>query len=258
MHRICVPPALLAQPTLILPEAVAHYVTHVLRLQVGATLTAFDGSGQECLLRLTSVTGTTVEGTRLAFLPPTPQPETTVILGQGFPKGAKLDVIIEKCAEVGLTTLVPLYTVRTVVREAPERLSGKMARWQRLAAAAARQCGRRTVLDVHAPLSFADFCQRYASAPCKVLCWEEEVHLGLRQVLAHATGQSPLVVMVGPEGGFTTAEVELARAYGFVAVSLGPYHLRTETAAIVLAGIIRYSLGDLEPAKDPAERREAP
>src|SRR5207244_2928270 len=143
-HRVCVPPDILDQPTITLSPSVAHYVMHVLRLRVGDEMAAFDGTGQECLLRLTSVSATHVQG---------------------------------------------------------ERLTGKMARWQRIAAAAARQCGRRTFLDIQPPMGLGDFCGRYASAPVKLVCWEEERLHGMRQVFERLTGQSPIVVLIGPEGG---------------------------------------------------------
>jgi 16S rRNA (uracil1498-N3)-methyltransferase len=247
MHRVCVPPGTLDQAAVTLPPAVAHYVIHVLRLRAGDELGAFDGTGQECRLRVTSISPTHVQGEKVAVLAtaaPRPKP---FILGQALPKGTKMDLIVEKCSELGLTTLVPLYTDRTVVRQAPERLAGKMARWQRIAAAAARQCGRRTLLDVQSPMALGDFCVRYRSAPVKLVCWEEEQRHGMRQALARLVDQSPIVVLIGPEGGLTVDEVEMAREYGFATVSLGPRVLRTETAAIVLTSVVRYSLGELEP-----------
>jgi len=247
MHRVCVPPGTLDQAAVTLPPAVAHYVIHVLRLRAGDELGAFDGTGQECRLRVTSIAPTHVQGEKVAVLAtaaPSPKP---FILGQALPKGTKMDLIVEKCSELGLTTLVPLYTDRTVVRQAPERLAGKMARWQRIAAAAARQCGRRTLLDVQSPIALGDFCVRYRSAPVKLVCWEEEQRHGMRQALARLVDQSPIVVLIGPEGGLTVDEVEMAREYGFATVSLGPRVLRTETAAIVLTSVVRYSLGELEP-----------
>src|SRR6266446_1689258 len=248
IHRVCVPPDTLVQPTITLPSSVAHYVMHVLRLRVGDEITAFDGTGQECLVRLTSVCATQVQGERVAWLSTIRLAPKACILGQALPKGTKMDLIVEKCSELGLTTLVPLYTDRTVVREVPERLPGKMERWQRIAAAAARQCGRRTCLDIQLPMAFGDFCGRYRSAPVKLVCWEEERHHGMRQIFEKFTGESPIVVVIGPEGGLTVHEVERAREHGFTTVGLGPYLLRTETAAIVLMGIVRYSLGELEPS----------
>src|SRR5437870_9413609 len=247
IHRVCVPPETLRQSTVTLSPSIAHYVRHVLRLRVGDEIIAFDGTGQECLIRLTSVAATHVQGERLALLAPTMLVPKPLILGQALPKGPKMDLIVEKCSELGLTTLVPLSTDRTVVRQAPERLAGKMARWQRIAAAAARQCGRRTLLDVQAPMALGDFCVRYRSAPVKLVCWEEEQRHGMRQALARLVDQSPIVVLIGPEGGLTVDEVEMAHEYGFATVSLGPRVLRTETAAIVLTSVVRYSLGDLEP-----------
>ena len=88
---------------------------------------------------------------------------------------------------------------------------------------------------------------RYRSAPVKLVCWEEEQRHGMRQALARLVDQSPIVVLIGPEGGLTVDEVEMAHEYGFATVSLGPRVLRTETAAIVLTSVVRYSLGDLEP-----------
>ena len=112
-----------------------------------------------------------------------------------------------------------------MVREASERLATKMARWQRIAAAAARQCGRRTLLDVQPPMALRDFCVRYGSAPVKLVCWEEERQQGIRQVLESLTGQSPIVLVIGPEGGLTVHEVEMARTEGFTTVSLGSHLL---------------------------------
>lgn len=233
-----------------LPSSLAHYVMHVLRLRVGDEIAAFDGTGQECLLRLSQVTATQVWGEPLTWLPHVSPAAHPCVLGQAYPKGTKMDVIVEKCSELGLTTLVPLYTARTVVREVPARMAGKLARWQRIAAAAARQCGRQTLLEVQPPLGLTAFCAHYASAPVKILCWEEERQHSVRQVLSSLDGQSPIVLIIGPEGGLTVAEVELARSYGFRTVSLGPHLLRTETAAIVLTSIVRYSVGALEPNRE--------
>ena len=252
IHRVCVPPETLRQPTITLPPSIAHYIRHVLRLRVGDEITVFDGTGQECLVRLTSMTATHVQGERLGLLAPTRLAPKPLILGQALPKGSKMDLIVEKCSELGLTTLVPLHTERTVVRETSERLATKMARWQRIAAAAARQCGRRTLLDVQPPMALRDFCVRYGSAPVKLVCWEEERQQGIRQLLESLTGQSPIVLLIGPEGGLAVHEIEMARTEGFTTASLGAHLLRTETAAIVLTGIVRYSLGDLEPSRDRA------
>jgi 16S rRNA (uracil1498-N3)-methyltransferase len=158
-----------------------------------------------------------------------------------------MDLIVEKCTELGLTTLVPLHTERTVVREVPGRMQTKLSRWRRVAEAAARQSGRHTLLDLQPPRSLPDFCAHHCSAPLKIVCWEGEQHRSFRQALSTCVDSSPLVVLIGPEGGLTPDEIGIAQAHGFLTASLGPHILRTETAAIAITSIIRYSFGELEP-----------
>jgi 16S rRNA (uracil1498-N3)-methyltransferase len=231
-----------------LPAAQAHYVSRVLRLRVGDTLATFDGTGYEAHLKLTTVAGDHVQAqvmdvaARLSSAPP-----MRLILGQGWPKSSKMDLIVEKCSELGLTTLVPLFTARTVVRETPNRITTKLARWHRIAEAAARQCGRPLLLDIHPPQPLTAFYEQYNTIPGKLLCWETEQQLGLRQALDPLSDGDAIAVLVGPEGGWTAQEVDAARGHGFTTVSLGPYILRTETAAIAITSLIRYSRGAFDP-----------
>lgn len=246
MHRVRVPTGMHEGDRVILPQTEAHYVANVLRLRVGDEVQAFDGAGQTFRCQLLTVSSALVEGQLRATGAPWEAHERPLVLGQGLPKGAKMDVIVEKCSELGLTTLVPVYTERTVIRDRG-RDTAKLARWRRVAEAAARQCGRRVMLDIHPPVSVQDFCRTYQAAPAKIVCWEEERERGLRQVLQRFAAPGPVVILIGPEGGWTPQEVALARSHGFVPVHLGPRLLRTETAAIAVTGIIRYSLGELEP-----------
>jgi 16S rRNA (uracil1498-N3)-methyltransferase len=247
VYRVRIAPGVQQGDVVTLPKAEAHYVAHVLRLRAGDELSAFDGVAQKYRLRLTTVSSTAVQGQVVASQHGTVASPKPLILGQAVPKGTKMDLIVEKCSELGLTTLVPLYTKRTVAREVPGRMRQKLARWHRIAEAAARQCGRHTLLDLRHPMSLADFCAHYSAAPVKIVCWTREPRSGLRQALNRCAGQSPVVILIGPEGGWSDQEITMARAHGFAAVHLGPRVLRTETAAIVVTSIVRYSLGELEP-----------
>ena len=247
MHRVYVPPETLDQPVISLSDESAHYIARVLRLRGGAEVGLFDGSGREWLVRLTRVSPGLVQGERVGLLAVSAPCDKVVVLGQGLPQGAKMDWIVEKCSELGLSTLVPLHTELSAVRVVSERINERMARWQRVAAAAAGQCGRRTLLELGTPSSLADFCARYATAAVKIICWEHEKSRGVRQVLEAGDDRYPVAVLVGPESGFTEAEVAVAETHGFVPVSLGPRRLRTETAAVAVTGIIRYSRGELDP-----------
>jgi 16S rRNA (uracil1498-N3)-methyltransferase len=247
MHRVRIPVGGQEGERLILPKNEAHYVAHVLRLQVGDEVQAVDGVGQAFRLLLLTISPAVVEGQLIAALAASGENGPPLVLGQGCPKGSKMDVIVEKCSELGLTTLVPVYTERMVVRDTG-RATTKLTRWRRVAEAAARQCGRRVFLEIHPPVSLRDFCVAYCFAPVKLVCWEEERQQGLRQILQMLAGQSPVVVLIGPEGGLTAQEVAMAQSYGFHPVTLGPRLLRTETAAIAVTSIIRYSFGGFEPA----------
>lgn len=247
MHRAYVPPGTLDEPVISLSRDTAHYIARVLRLRVDDQIGLFDGSGQEWLVRLTRVSADLVQGERVTLLAAPSSCNQVVVLGQGLPQGAKMGWIVEKCSELGLSALVPLHTRLSVVRSTGQRMTEKMARWQRIAAAAAGQCGRRTLLELGTPSSLADFCARYDTAPVKIICWEQETSRGIRQVLEAGEGRYPIAVLVGPESGFTEDEVTVAETHGFVPVSLGPRRLRTETAAVAVTSIIRYSRGELDP-----------
>ncbi len=247
MHRAYVPPGTLDDSVISLSDDKAHYIARVLRLRVGDQIGLFDGSGQECLVRLTRVSADLVQGERVTLLAPLPSCKKVVVLGQGLPQGAKMDWIVEKCSELGLSALVPLHTELSVVRSVGQRMTERMARWHRIATAAAGQCGRRTLLELGTPSSLAAFCARYDAAPIKILCWEQENSRGIRRVLEAGGDRYPIAVLVGPESGFSEDEVAVAKAHDFVPVSLGPRRLRTETAAIAVTGIIRYSRGELDP-----------
>lgn len=246
MQRVRVTAGASDGATITLTTSQAHYVSRVLRLRAGDVIAVFDGSGREWQAQLTHVEPSVVQGRVVACVDDTCIPAQTVILGQGLPKHGKMDLIVEKCSELGLNTLVPLYTERTVVREKPERQTARHGRWQRVAEAAARQSGRRTLLDIQPSQSLQDFCVTHGRAPVKIVCWENEQTSGARHVIESVSGNGPYVVLVGPEGGLTAQEVTFARHYGFTPMSLGPRILRTETAAIVVTALLRYRLGDLE------------
>jgi 16S rRNA (uracil1498-N3)-methyltransferase len=247
MHRVRVAVGAPEGTTITLTASQAHYVSRVLRLRVDDVIAVFDGSGREWQVQLTHVEPAAVQGRVVACTEDTRVPAQTVILGQGLPKHGKMDLIVEKCSELGLDTLVPLYTERTVVRERVERQAARLSRWQRVAEAAARQSGRRTLLDIQSPQSLQDFCEAYSTAPARIVCWEDEQTCGARHVIESVRRGGPCVVLVGPEGGLTAQEVTCARRYGFTPMSLGPRILRTETAAIVVTALLRYRLGDLDP-----------
>jgi 16S rRNA (uracil1498-N3)-methyltransferase len=246
MRRVRIAPGKQPGERVVLPRAEAHYVTRVLRLRVGDEIKAFDGARCEYDLRLTDVSRQTVTGQVVRVWAAPTVSYTPLVLGQAVPKGPKMDLIVAKCSELGLTALVPLYTEHTVTRYISKRDAEKLGRWQRIAEAAAKQCGRQTLLEIRHPMTLSQFCADYQTAPLKLICWTKESKQSLRHIVEQWNGQHPVVVLVGPEGGWSEQEVAVAQAHGFLTAHLGPLTLRTETAAIVVTSLMRYQLGDFE------------
>ena len=255
MRRIRIAPGGHVGERVVLPWPEAHYVTRVLRLRVGDEIKAFDGARCEYDLQLTDVSRQMVAGQVVRVRETPTLSYTPLVLGQAIPKGPKMDLIVAKCSELGLTTLVPLYTERTVTRHVSKRDADKLGRWQRIAEAAAKQCGRQTLLDIRRPMTLSQFCVDYQTAPLKLICWNKESQQSLRHTVERWNGQPPVVALVGPEGGWSEQEVGVAQAHGFLAAHLGPLTLRTETAAMVVTSLIRYQLGDFE-LKDTHDEKD--
>jgi 16S rRNA (uracil1498-N3)-methyltransferase len=224
--RIFVDSALESGVTLRLPEEEARHVLKVLRGQVGEALEVVDinrrlfaaelrGGGEAAILQSLSA----------------PAEDAEVSLYQAVPKGGRMDLLVEKATEVGVTSIVPLLTERGVVRPR----DGKVGRWRRVAEAAARQSLRLHVPDVLEPVGFQAAARKVGEAG---------VLLHNAAGLPHLEGvaDAPVGLFVGPEGGWSEEEITLARAAGFASAQLGPYRLRSETAGIVAVARVRAAL----------------
>ncbi|HEY4116625.1 MAG TPA: RsmE family RNA methyltransferase [Byssovorax sp.] len=219
-----------------LPDDAAIYVTRVHRLGVGARFVAFDPAlGVEADGELVRVDRRSVIARLGAQRASRARPAREVTLVQGVAKGDKLDAVVRDATELGATRVVPAIAERSVRR--PER--GKAARLDRIALEAARQCGRGDVPVVDPVCDLAEVWPRFAprgDALAVVLDADGEAPLGaLFAALAEA---APVVIVVGPEGGVSPAELELARAHGFVAARLGAFVMRTETACAAALGAL--------------------
>jgi 16S rRNA (uracil1498-N3)-methyltransferase len=218
-----------------------HYLRDVLRLGPGALIEVFDGEGGTREGRL----GPAEDGGLLLELGPrrdAPAPAARVHLAFALARGDRSDLVVQKATELGAARLLPFDAERSVVRLDRERGAERARRWQRIAAEAARQCGRADVPEVAAP---APLAQVLAEAPprFRTLLFFE----GGGEPLAQAVDRSAAghLLVVGPEGGFAPRELELALAAGALLTTLGPRILRFETAAIVAAALVQHLAGDL-------------
>jgi 16S rRNA (uracil1498-N3)-methyltransferase len=178
----------------------------------------------------------------LASREPPGEPDVRLVLYQALIKGQRFDWVLEKGTEVGVSSFVPVVSSRSVVRPA-EASASRLERWQRIVTEAAEQSGRSRLPQVSPPVTFAD---ALASAPgLRLLPWEGEHDITLREALTAEGPPEAVSLFIGPEGGFPTEEVEMARQQGVRTVSLGPRILRAETAGIVAAALVLHELGEM-------------
>lgn len=234
MPRFYCPQPLAAGAVIDLPDAVAHHV-YVVRLQPGAELCLFNGEGGEYVARLASVDKRRASAEVLAFVARDAELPYQLTLAQALPESAKMDWIVEKAVEMGVGCIVPLAAQRCVVRLSPERAEKRHVHWHAIIASATEQCGR-TRLARLAPLE--DYSGWIAQQDMrKRILFSPRAGQSLASWARHQPPQA-LTIMIGPEGGFSQQEEDMALAGGALALSLGERVLRTETAGLAaVAGL---------------------
>ncbi|MEX6501890.1 16S rRNA (uracil(1498)-N(3))-methyltransferase [Pseudomonas zhanjiangensis] len=220
-----------------LPEAQAHYIGRVLRRSVGDQVQLFDGSGQEYRGELIEVGKKSVRVELREQLAGQAESPLRVHLGQGLSRGERMDWAIQKASELGVAEITPIASERCEVRLKDERADKRLAHWRQVAISACEQCGRSVLPLIHAPLTLAEW-QASVQAELKLV-----LHPQAAPLTSHAKPQT-LAFLIGPEGGLSESEVELAKAAGFQAARLGPRVLRTETAPVVALAVAQQLWGD--------------
>ncbi len=247
MHRFFIDAAAGPGERLVFPGPVSHQMVRVLRLDAGTRVIAVDPDGWELTVEITRADPRAAEGRVLARERRATEPPLRVVLAQGLPKADKIDWV-QKCTEAGVAAILPVVAARTVVNPAGKE-EARRERWRRIAREAAEQSGRTAVPEIGPVCDPAAAASRLGALDLFLVPWEEERSRGIRAVLrAAAASASPprsVGILIGPEGGLTSDEVELARRSGAVPVTLGPRLLRTETAGLVTLVTVLYELGDL-------------
>lgn len=228
MPRFYCPQALAAGATIALPATVAHHAW-VVRLQPGAALTLFNGDGSEYTARLASLDKRSATAELIERRERDCELPFAVTLAQALPEGTKMDWIIEKAVELGVTAIEPLAAQRSVVKLSAERAEKRHAHWQAVIVAAAEQCGRNRIAALAPVAPLAAWLAAPAAAPR--LLFSPRATLSLAD-WASDGGARAVCLMVGPEGGFSDEEEDAAVQSGAIRLSIGPRVLRTETAAL--------------------------
>lgn len=220
----------------------AHHACRVLRLREGDEITLCDGAGTDydCEIALAKENG--VQCLVLSEKPSSGEPKQHITLYMALPKGDKMELIVQKSVELGVAEIVPFLSAHCVSR--PDKTDKKVARWQKIALEAAKQCGRGCIPQVHEVYPVEKAIEKAAAADTRLFFYENEKHVGLRDVLTDGVGQTVSLV-IGPEGGFAPGEKDAAEQAGLKSVSLGTRILRCETAPIAALAALLYAGGNM-------------
>jgi 16S rRNA (uracil1498-N3)-methyltransferase len=247
MHRFYVSPENWDPLGLALRGSEAHHARNVLRMEAGDKLVLFNGSGRELTAEITNVDGDEIRLRKLHESETAPL-RCRIVLGQAIPKGKNMDLIVQKAVEIGAAEIVPIISDRTIVHLDSGSASQKQTKWQQIAIEAAKQCGQNWLPRVHAPKKLAEFFsssdQQFDLRLFGSL--QPDAH-HLKSILEtyaieHSVRPRSVLMLVGPEGDFTPAELALARRNSCQPITLGPIILRVETAAMYCLSVLSYEL----------------
>lgn len=243
MPRFYCPPPLPQDGTFDLPPDAAHHASRVLRLREGTPVQIFDGIGNERHGVIAELGGKRVTVTGITTVEADRESPLKTLLAQALSSSEKMDWVVQKATELGVTEILPLDTERSVARLSAERAAKRLEHWQQVAISACEQCGRNRLPLIHPPLDIMAWLQQVKSASGTRLILLPQ---GAASLHAQAKPQGSVTLLIGAEGGFTQAESDSALRCGFTPVRLGARVLRTETAAVAGLAALQTLWGDFQ------------
>lgn len=224
----------------------AHHLMHVMRAKAGQEILIVDDENQVARMKMTGFCEDAVTLTLIERLAADTESPIALILAQCLLKADKMDMVVQKAVELGAVGVVPIRSQNCVVRYDDKKAKARVARWQKIANEAAKQCGRTALLQVGPIQGISDFLAKETAREDSVLifCYENESEQTVREKLREAKAKR-IVLLIGAEGGFTLDEAQQVKAAGGISVTLGPRILRAETAALAAMTVVQYECGDL-------------
>src|SRR5213079_1783481 len=248
MHRFYVSPENWNPDALALSGSEAHHARDVLRTKHGQKLVLFNGLGHEITAEIIDSSGDEIQLRKLHEAE-TPPLRRRIILGQAITKGKNMELIVQKAVEIGAAEIAPIISDRTIVQVDYESAAQKQSKWQQVAIEAAKQCGQNWLPRVHTPRKLAELFSMASeeSFDLRLIGSLQPDAQHLKKILAdysreHEHRPRSVLMLIGPEGDFTPAELSLARRHGCQPITLGPIILRVEAAAIYCLSILSYEL----------------
>lgn len=212
-----------------------HHLRNVLRLGIGETIRIIDGKGNVFTATINKIRSELTDA-KIEKQECHKKTIPSITLFQGLPKQDKMELILQKTAELGVNQIVPIITERSLQKPSENRLE----RWQRIILSAAKQCGRAWIPEINEIQTLQDCSKSIHTYECTLILWEKELGQHLQSVLRSKTELKSIALIVGPEGGFTENEVKDLIENGCIPVKIGSNILRTETAAIAGVAMINY------------------
>ncbi|MPL63346.1 Ribosomal RNA small subunit methyltransferase E [bioreactor metagenome] len=235
--------SLLAPEMVITGDDVRH-IGRVLRMQPGDKCVAVATDGRSAVAKIKTITANEVVLELETIIIEDKEPIIRVVLVQGLPKSDKMDYIVQKAVELGISSIIPLAADRSVVQYHGAKAIARIERWQKIAAEAAKQCRRSRIPQIANIQKISEILPSFDDDAEIIMLYEGQTISALRTVLTDLKAQT-VVLLIGPEGGFSNEEVILATQHGASIVTMGPRILRTETAAIAAVSAVMYACGDL-------------
>jgi 16S rRNA (uracil1498-N3)-methyltransferase len=222
-----------------------NHIYKVLRLRENDEILISNGMGREYISKIMDINKQEVVCEAVESFDNTSEPPVNITLYQGLPKAQKMELIIQKCVEIGVVKIQPVITQRVVVKIDGKDISNKIDRWNKIAEEAAKQSNRGILPSVMPPISFEEAIEELKNMDIAVIPYEKEKSKGIKEVFSDTASCKAVGIFIGPEGGFEEDEVDACIQEGIKPITLGPRILRTETAGMVASSIILYEIGDM-------------
>ena len=238
MPRFFVSPASVRENEIEITGIDVNHIKNVLRMQPGENLEVCDGEGKDYACVIKSLERDSVLLDIEDSYPSSTELKNRIYLFQGLPKSDKMELIIQKAVELGVYEIIPTVTSRCIVKIDAKKEEKKIARWQQIAEAAAKQSGRGIIPKIKAPMSFKEALEYAKDADTVLVPYEKAEGIASTRAILSEAKKGSVAVFIGPEGGFEEKEISLAEESGANAVTLGKRILRTETAGLCILSVL--------------------
>lgn len=246
MPKFFVDKRCVVEDNIIIEDENVNHLKNVLRSNVGDTLIINDRQGKDYKCIISLIENNLIKARIIEVSDSDTEPSVDTVLFQSLVKGEKMELVIQKAIEIGVTKIIPMATSRCVVKiDNPKKMASKLERWNKIAESAAKQSGRGIVPQVCEPMEFKEAIE-YAATSLEVACipYEKEKDNTVKAFLVKQTAKS-FGIFIGPEGGFSEEEILKAKDKGVASITLGPRILRSETAGLVVLANIMYEMGEM-------------